>query len=179
MEYYAYHGGPHYNVNLQSIAVNGQTLSISPSVFATSNNRGTIIDSGTTLAYFAEEAYDPFVSAITQTVSQSVRPLVSKGNQCYLTTSSVSDIFPPVTLNFAGGASMILGPQDYLLQQNSVGGAAVWCIGIQKISGQGITILGDLVLKDKIVVYDLGGQRIGWANYDCSSSVNVSTTTSN
>ncbi|KAL3849609.1 hypothetical protein ACJIZ3_011491 [Penstemon smallii] len=170
---------PHYNVNLQSIAVNGQTLSISPSVFATSNNRGTIIDSGTTLAYFAEEAYDPFVTAITQVVSQSVRPLVSKGNQCYLTTSSVSDIFPPVSLNFAGGASMILSPQDYLLQQNSVGGAAVWCIGIQKISGQGITILGDLVLKDKIVVYDLGGQRIGWANYDCSLSVNVSTTTSN
>lgn len=25
----------------------------------------------------------------------------------------------------------------------------------------------DLVLKDKIVVYDLAGQRIGWANYDC------------
>ncbi|CAA0832628.1 Eukaryotic aspartyl protease family protein [Striga hermonthica] len=169
---------PHYNVNLQSIAVNGQTLNIDSSVFSTSTNKGTIIDSGTTLAYLAEEAYETFVSAITQSVSQSVRPLLVKGSQCYLTTSSVSEIFPPVSLNFAGGASMILRPQDYLLQQNSVGGAAVWCIGIQKIEGQGITILGDLVLKDKIVVYDLAGQRIGWANYDCSSSVNVSTTTS-
>ncbi|GKD46640.1 aspartic proteinase-like protein 2, partial [Tanacetum coccineum] len=64
----------------------------------------------------------------------------------------------------------------YLLQQSSVGGAVVWCIGFQKIRGQGITILGDLVLKDRIVVYDLGGQRIGWANYDCTSAVNVSTT---
>lgn len=27
----------------------------------------------------------------------------------------------------------------------------------------------DLVLKDKIFVYDLVGQRIGWANYDCKS----------
>ncbi|KAL6516724.1 hypothetical protein OROGR_020029 [Orobanche gracilis] len=169
---------PHYNVNLQSISVNRQTLNIDPSVFSTSTNRGTIIDSGTTLAYLAEDAYDPFVTAITQTVSESVRPLLSKGNQCYLTTSRVSDIFPPVSLNFAGGASMILSPQDYLLQQNSDGGAAVWCIGVQKIQGQGITILGDLVLKDKIVVYDLAGQRIGWANYDCSLSVNVSTTTS-
>ncbi|XP_042050852.1 aspartic proteinase 36-like [Salvia splendens] len=169
---------PHYNVYLQSIAVNGQTLNIDSSVFATSSNRGTIIDSGTTLAYIAEEAYDPFVTAITETVSGSVRSLLAKGNQCYLTTLSVSEIFPQVTLNFAGGASMILRPQDYLLQQNSIGGAAVWCIGIQKIQGQGITILGDLVLKDKIVVYDIAGQRIGWANYDCSSSVNVSTTTS-
>ncbi|CDP13829.1 unnamed protein product [Coffea canephora] len=41
------------------------------------------------------------------------------------------------------------------------------CISFRKIQGQGLTILGDLVLKDKIVVYDLAGQRIGWANYDC------------
>ncbi|KAL6513809.1 hypothetical protein OROMI_034461 [Orobanche minor] len=154
---------PHYNVNLQSISVNGEILNIDPSIFSTSNNRGTIIDSGTTLAYLAEDAYDVFVTAITQTVLQSVRPVLSKGNQCYL--SSVSDIFPVVSLNFAGGASMILGPQDYLLQQ-TIGGVPMWCIGIQRIQGQGITILGDLVLKDKIVVYDLAGQRIGWANYD-------------
>ncbi|PON32557.1 Aspartic peptidase [Parasponia andersonii] len=169
---------PHYNLNLQSISVNGQALSIDPAVFATSSNRGTIIDSGTTLAYLAEEAYEPFINAITDAVSQSVRPVLSKGTQCYLITSSVVDIFPQVSLNFAGGASMFLRPQDYLIQQNSIGSAAVWCIGFQKIPGQGITILGDLVLKDKIVVYDLVGHRIGWANYDCSMSVNVSTTSS-
>ncbi|XP_022755920.1 aspartic proteinase-like protein 2 [Durio zibethinus] len=165
---------PHYNLDLVSISVGGQVLSIDPSVFATSNNQGTIVDSGTTLAYLADEAYDAFVNAITNTVSQTVRPVLSKGNQCYLITSSVTYIFPQVSLNFAGGASMILNPQDYLVQQNSIGGAAVWCIGFQKIQGQGITILGDLVLKDKIFVYDLANQRIGWTNYDCSTSVNVS-----
>lgn len=168
---------PHYNVYLQSIAVNGQILPIDSSVFSTSTNKGTIIDTGTTLAYLAEGAYDPFVEAITNIASQNVRPVLSKGNQCYLITSSLTDIFPQVSFNFAGGASMILNPQDYLIQQNSIGGAAVWCIGFQKIQGQGITILGDLVLKDKIFVYDLAGQRIGWANYDCSMSVNVSAST--
>ncbi|KAK1409967.1 hypothetical protein QVD17_36498 [Tagetes erecta] len=167
---------PHYNVNMQSISVNGQTLSIDPSTFATSDTQGgTIIDSGTTLAYLAQDAYKPFVDAITQSVSQSVQPLITKKNQCYIITSSVSDIFPPVSLNFAGGVSMNLRPQDYLVQQNSVGGAEVWCIGFQENE---ITILGDLVLKDKIIVYDLGGQRIGWADYDCSSSVNVSSSSS-
>lgn len=29
----------------------------------------------------------------------------------------------------------------------------------------------DLVLKDKIFVYDLVGQRIGWANYDCKNLI--------
>ncbi|GFZ17826.1 eukaryotic aspartyl protease family protein [Actinidia rufa] len=57
--------------------------------------------------------------------------------------------------------------------------ALLQCGALDSSQGQGITILGDLVLKDKIIVYDLAGQRIGWANYDCSSSVNVSATTSN
>lgn len=88
-----------------------------------------------------------FCLQIMQTVSQSVRPLVSKGNQCYIAMArfvfsaaaflftclliqfslrkiiflySVSEIFPTVSLNFAGGASMVLRPEDYLLQQNSV-----------------------------------------------------------
>ncbi|KAG4979912.1 hypothetical protein JHK85_033870 [Glycine max] len=166
---------PHYNLNLQSISVNGQIVPIAPAVFATSNNRGTIVDSGTTLAYLAEEAYNPFVNAITALVPQSVRSVLSRGNQCYLiTTSSNVDIFPQVSLNFAGGASLVLRPQDYLMQQNYIGEGSVWCIGFQRIPGQSITILGDLVLKDKIFVYDLAGQRIGWANYDCSLPVNVS-----
>ncbi|XP_048233802.1 aspartic proteinase 36 isoform X2 [Ricinus communis] len=176
---------PHYNLYLQSISVAGQTLAIDPSVFGASSNQGTIVDSGTTLAYLAEGAYDPFVSAlkcsvlltqITSVVSLNARTYLSKGNQCYLVTSSVNDVFPQVSLNFAGGASLILNPQDYLLQQNS-GGAAVWCVGFQKTPGQQITILGDLVLKDKIFVYDIANQRVGWTNYDCSMSVNVSTTT--
>lgn len=57
---------------LQSIAVNGQLLQIDPSVFATSSNRGTIVDSGTTLAYLVQEAYDPFVSAVSTITYESV-----------------------------------------------------------------------------------------------------------
>ncbi|KAK4764563.1 hypothetical protein SAY86_025653 [Trapa natans] len=166
---------PHYNLNLQSISVNGLTLPIDPSVFATTRSQGTIVDSGTTLAYLTDEAYKPFISAITAAVSQSARAILSKGNQCYLISSSANDVFPQVSLNFEGGTSLLLGPQDYLLQQTSIDGATVWCMGFQRNQCQAITILGDIVLKNKIFVYDLAGQRIGWANYDCSMSVNVST----
>ncbi|KAG0464939.1 hypothetical protein HPP92_019103 [Vanilla planifolia] len=167
---------PHYNLNLESIAVNGQKVAIDSSVFTTSSTQGTIVDSGTTLAYLAEQAYDPFVTAIVSSVSSSLaKSVVTKGNQCFLTVSSVDDVFPQVTLNFNGGASMLLKPEDYLIQQGTIENAIVWCIGWQKNDGQEITILGDLVLKDKIIVYDLGNQRIGWSAYDCSQSVNVST----
>lgn len=48
-----------------SIAINGQALPIDPAVFASSNSRETIVDSGTTLAYLVEEAFDPFISAVS------------------------------------------------------------------------------------------------------------------
>ncbi|KAJ8532789.1 hypothetical protein K7X08_015678 [Anisodus acutangulus] len=165
----------HYNVYLQSIAVNGQLVPVDPSVFATTGNRGTIVDSGTTLSYIAPEAYDPFVSAIAAAVSPSARPIISREKPCFLVSSSIAEIFPPVFLNFDGGASMALRPADYLVHMGFVEGAAMWCIGFEK-QPQGVTILGDLVLKDKIVVYDLARQRIGWADHDCSSPVNVSIT---
>uniref|UniRef100_A0A0R0EYL8 Peptidase A1 domain-containing protein n=1 Tax=Glycine max TaxID=3847 RepID=A0A0R0EYL8_SOYBN len=132
---------PHYNLNLQSIAVNGQLLPIDSNVFATTNNQGTIVDSGTTLAYLVQEAYNPFVKAITAAVSQFSKPIISKGNQCYLVSNSVGDIFPQVSLNFMGGASMVLNPEHYLMHYGFLDGAAMWCIGFQKVE-QGFTILG-------------------------------------
>ncbi|PPR89417.1 hypothetical protein GOBAR_AA31276 [Gossypium barbadense] len=165
---------PHYNLDLRSISVGGQVLSIDASVFSTSINHGAIIDSGTTLSYLADEAYNAFIDAINNAVSEHVHPVLSHGNQCYLITDSIGHIFPEASFNFAGGASLILHPEDFLIQQNPIGGSAVWCIGFKTIEGQKLTILGDLVMKDKIFVYDLEKQRIGWVNYDCSSSVNVS-----
>ncbi|KAG8648610.1 hypothetical protein MANES_08G017000v8 [Manihot esculenta] len=162
---------PHYNLNLQSIAVNGQLLSIDPAAFVTSSNRGTIVDSGTTLAYLVQEAYDPFVSAVTAMVQPYATPTIYRGDQCYRVSNSISEVFPPVSLNFAGGASMLLKPEDYLIRVGYPDEAPLWCIGFQKVQGGGLTILGDLILKDKIFVYDLAHQRIGWANYDCEFDI--------
>ncbi|XP_010505214.1 PREDICTED: aspartic proteinase-like protein 2 isoform X1 [Camelina sativa] len=166
---------PHYNLNMLSIGVNGQMLPIDAAVFEASNTRGTIVDTGTTLTYLVKEAYDPFINAISNSVSQLVTPIISNGEQCYLVSTSISDVFPPVSFNFAGGASMMLRPQEYLFHYGFYDGASMWCIGF-KIAPEEQTILGDLVLKDKVFVYDLARQRIGWTNYDCSMSVNVSVT---
>ncbi|XP_076907147.1 aspartic proteinase 36-like [Bidens hawaiensis] len=169
----------HYNLNLQSISVKDKKLSIDPSVFESSNNRkGTVIDSGTTLGYLAEEAYNAFVNEITKSVPKSVQPFDAKGYQCYVTKNNGSEEFPSVSFNFAGDASMALKPENYLLRQKTVDGETAWCIGFQKVKGQGFTILGDIVLKDKSIVYDLGGQRIGWVDHDCRKPVNVSTKSS-
>ncbi|KAE9589149.1 putative nepenthesin [Lupinus albus] len=158
---------PHYSIYVESISVNGHILQIDPTVFTTSSNKGAIIDSGTTMAYFIEGAYNPIVDAIARTVPRSIGTDDSNGFHCYLVTTSalsVFDIFPPISLNFANHASLILTPQDYLILDPTLDGGK-WCLVFHKT--QDITILGDVILKDKIFVYDLNGQRIGWTNYNC------------
>ncbi|KAM0957477.1 hypothetical protein ACFX2A_026133 [Malus domestica] len=166
-----------YNVDLQSIAANGKLLSIDPAIFSTSHDRGTLIDSGTTVAYLVEEAYYAFVSAINFTVSKSVNHSFHAGNQYYAVSSSTSlaEAFPPVSLNFAGGVSMMLKPEEYLLNISYYKGVTTWAIAFNKADG-GYTVFGDVVLKNKIIVYDLARRRLGWANHDCSLPLNVSVT---
>ncbi|KAH0723945.1 hypothetical protein KY289_006989 [Solanum tuberosum] len=167
----------HYNVDLQSIAVNGKLLHIDPAIFATSEDRGTIFDSGTTLIHLVAEAYDSVISAIAIAISSSVESIMSGMTPCYLISSSspnnVTEIFPQVTLNFAGGVSMELRPADYLSFMSSFKNTSTWCVLLIKKSPS-MTILGDIALRDKSIVYDLAHQRIGWADQDCSLPMNVS-----
>ncbi|XP_019452718.1 PREDICTED: aspartic proteinase-like protein 2 isoform X2 [Lupinus angustifolius] len=168
----------HYNLNLESITVNGQMLQIDPDVFKTSRNKGITIDSGSTLAHFVEGAYNLIVDEITRTIPQSVGTTDYNGFHCYLVTTSVlsiTDIFPLISLNFANHASLVLRPHDYLLSFPEFD-KGTWCLGFLKT--QDMTILGDIILKDKIVVYDLVKQRIGWTSYNCSLPINVSTSSS-
>ncbi|GJN18731.1 hypothetical protein PR202_gb05925 [Eleusine coracana subsp. coracana] len=165
---------PYYMLYLENIAVNGQKLPINSSAFETSNDGGTIVDSGTTLAYIADQAYDPFVNAIAAAVSPSVRAVINNGEYCFITSStSIHSSFPLVTLHFVGPAVMTVKPENYLLPEillSLQGDESMFCLGWKRQRGfQQLTILGDIVLMDKIIVHDLDNMRLGWMDYDCNT----------
>lgn len=171
--------GSEYRVTLESIVVNGAVLPINPEVFETSHHNyvgGTVVDSGSTLAYLVADAYDPLVAAISAKAASSGALLTSGNNfaygkaPCYLIPSHRGiDIFPQVHFNFAGGhLSLHLQPEDYLWQVGSK-----WCI-TSLIRDDDKTVLGDYLLKDRIVVYDLAEQRVGISDKcNCSMPINV------
>nr|CAB3484157.1 unnamed protein product [Digitaria exilis]CAB3486684.1 unnamed protein product [Digitaria exilis] len=54
----------------------------------------------------------------------------------------------------------------------------IYCVGFQNGAsqsedGKDIVLMGDLVLSNKLVVYDLENQVIGWTDYNCSSSIKI------
>jgi hypothetical protein len=170
-------GQTHYNVGLQNIAVNGVNVTTPVSFeIVPGSNDGVIMDSGTTLATVAEPAFTNFLTAIT-----NAAPVAAvkdqDGTSCWPFTGDIATAFPSVTLFFDGGP-MNLAPTNYLYPVTDTTGALYQCMGWQsgtlQSSTSSITILGDIVLKDQLVVYDNDLQRIGWKPFNCSGPIQVS-----
>ncbi|KAB1213419.1 Aspartic proteinase-like protein 2 [Morella rubra] len=162
---------PHYNVNMTAVQVGHVYLNLSSELFEVGDRKGTIIDSGTTLAYLPEMVYEPLVSKI---ISQQPDLKVEKVRDeytCFQYSESVDDGFPNVTFHFENSLSLKVYPREYLFPFEGL-----WCIGWQNSGMQSrdrmnLTLLGDLVLSNKLVLYDLENQSIGWTEYNCKYHV--------
>ncbi|XP_065013694.1 aspartic proteinase 36-like isoform X1 [Musa acuminata AAA Group] len=164
---------PHYNVNLKAIEVGGAFLQLPTDLFDTGDKKGTIIDSGTTLSYLPEVAYNALMNAVL-----SNRPdlnfFTNQDFRCFRYTGSVDDGFPEVVFHFENSLLLNVYPHDYLFQN----GDNIYCVGwqnggLQSKDGKDMFLLGDLVLSNKLVLYDLENQVIGWTEYNCSSSIKI------
>lgn len=164
---------PHYNINMTAVEVGHSLLNISRDAFGTGGTIRTIVDSGTTLAYLPEVIYKPLLSKIFANQTDIKLRTVHNQYTCFQYPGSVDDIFPPVTFHFENSVSLKVYPHEYLFLFNEL-----WCIGwqnngLQYKDRKDIILLGDLVLSNKLVIYDLENQVIGWTEYNCSSSIEV------
>ncbi|XP_020111758.1 aspartic proteinase-like protein 2 isoform X1 [Ananas comosus] len=164
---------PHYNVNLQAIEVGGALLQLPSDLFVTGDKKGTIIDSGTTLSYLPEAAYKPMMNAVFAN-HQDLSLHAIQDFVCFQYFDNVDDGFPEIIFHFENKLSLNVYPHDYLFQN----GGNVYCVGfqnggMQSKDGKDMVLLGDLVLSNKLVLYDLENQVIGWTIYNCSSSIKV------
>ncbi|KAH9670729.1 hypothetical protein KPL70_017091 [Citrus sinensis] len=165
---------PHYNVILEEVEVGGNPLDLPTSLLGTGDERGTIIDSGTTLAYLPPMLYDLVLSQILDRQPGLKMHTVEEQFSCFQFGKNVDDAFPTVTFKFKGSLSLTVYPHEYLFQIRE----DVWCIGwqnggLQNHDGRQMILLGDLVLSNKLVVYDVQNQTIGWTDFNCSSSIKL------
>ncbi|KAF7132251.1 hypothetical protein RHSIM_Rhsim09G0037000 [Rhododendron simsii] len=259
---------PHYNVNMTAVEVGREFLNLTGDVFEIGNKKGTIIDSGTTLAYLPQVIYEPLVKTILSWQSDLNLRTLHDQYLCFQYSESVDDGFPPVTFHFESSLSLMVYPREYLFpfvmyllsyrllfnanslfagrlmvfwlakqrdaiqryhEHNPFGsqiesdgfelvavafealGVAFVPLGVAfepigKVSASSalqelylalgysrpsaprrvrhmpfntpqsnISVLGseDLVLSNKLVLYDLENQLIGWTEYNCSSSIQL------
>ncbi|CAL5206836.1 unnamed protein product [Lathyrus oleraceus] len=165
----------HYNVVLKNIEVDGDVLQLPSDIFDSGNGKGTVIDSGTTLAYLPDIVYDQLIPKVLARQPGLKSSIEEQNFHCFYYSGNVDGGFPVVKLHFEDSLSLIVYPHDYLFPYKN---GMMQCIGWQRSvtetkDGKDMTLLGDLVLSNKLVLYDLENMAIGWVDYNCSSSIKV------
>ncbi|KAJ9558887.1 hypothetical protein OSB04_013501 [Centaurea solstitialis] len=163
----------HYAVNVTGIKVGTEYLNLSTDSYGRREKRRAIIDSGTTLAYLPEVIYESLLKRIVE--GQSGMRLTTLQHQytCFELPGSGVDGLPAVTFYFENSLSLKVYPHDYLFALDDFLCFGWQNNGIDPISSKDTIILGDLVLSNKLVLYDLENQTIGWTEYNCSSSITL------
>ncbi|GAV84533.1 Asp domain-containing protein [Cephalotus follicularis] len=161
---------PYYNIELKELHVAGKPLKLSPNVF--DKGHGTVLDSGTTYAYFPEEAFVAFKNAIMKEIHSLKRiggPDPNFNDICFSGAgrdiSQLSKIFPKVDMIFSNGQKLSMSPENYLFRHTKVSGA--YCLGIFQ-NGDSTTLLGGIVVRNTLVTYDREDDKIGFWKTNCS-----------
>ncbi|KAK3021909.1 hypothetical protein RJ639_047626, partial [Escallonia herrerae] len=112
---------PHYSVNMTAVEVGRDFLNLTTDVFGVGDKKGTILDSGTTLAYLPEVIYEALLKQILSWQSDLKLHTLHDQYTCFeyagrLSSSveSVDDGFPPVTFHFENSLLLKVYPHEYL-----------------------------------------------------------------
>ncbi|XP_062154924.1 aspartic proteinase 36-like [Alnus glutinosa] len=162
---------PYYNIDLKEIHVAGKPLPLNPSVF--DGKHGTILDSGTTYAYLPKAAFVAFKDAIMKELHsfQKIRgPDPNYNDICFSgagsDVSELSNTFPAVDMVFSNGQKLSLSPENYLFRHSKVQGA--YCLGIFQNRNDPTTLLGGIIVRNTLVMYDREHSKIGFWKTNCS-----------
>ncbi|XP_027360669.1 probable aspartic protease At2g35615 [Abrus precatorius] len=162
---------PYYNINLKEIHVAGKRLHLNPKVF--DGKHGTVLDSGTTYAYLPEAAFLAFKHAIMKelhSLKQISGPDPNYKDICFsgggIDVSQLSKSFPVVDMVFGNGHKLSLSPENYLFRHSKARGA--YCLGIFSNGKDQTTLLGGIIVRNTLVMYDREHTKIGFWKTNCS-----------
>ncbi|XP_050218305.1 aspartyl protease family protein At5g10770-like [Mercurialis annua] len=153
-----------YNLDMTGISVFGDKLDIPASVFA---NSGTIIDSGTVITRLPPTAYSALRSAFRQ--AMATYPMAepfSILDTCYDLSNYTTVKVPKIVLHFNGGVDVDVDKSGIFVAS----GVKQVCLGFAGNGDDGqLAIFGNTQQKNLEVVYDVGGDKVGFAPSTCSS----------
>ncbi|KAH1249981.1 Aspartic proteinase-like protein 2 [Glycine soja] len=162
---------PYYNIDLKEMHVAGKRLPLNANVF--DGKHGTVLDSGTTYAYLPEAAFLAFKDAIVkelQSLKQISGPDPNYNDICFSgagnDVSQLSKSFPVVDMVFGNGHKYSLSPENYMFRHSKVRGA--YCLGIFQNGNDQTTLLGGIIVRNTLVMYDREQTKIGFWKTNCA-----------
>ncbi|KAJ3692275.1 hypothetical protein LUZ60_012625 [Juncus effusus] len=158
-----------YYVKIKSIIVGGERLEIPVETWEISNDGsgGTIIDSGTTLSYFSDQAYKIIRDAFVKKVG-NYYPLVDDFpvlSPCYNVSGFETVDLPTFAVEFADGAVWNFPKENYFIRLDP---EEIMCLAILGTPQSSLSIIGNYQQQNFHVLYDLKEDRLGFAPMRCA-----------
>lgn len=157
-----------YYVGVKSIIVGGETLKIPEQTwgFEQDGGGGTIIDSGTTLSYFVEPAYETIKEAFIRKINKY--PLVKDFpvlSPCYNVSRGEDKLeIPGFKIRFSDGADWDFPVQNYFIWVDS----DLVCLAMLGTKKSAFSIIGNYQQQNFHVLYDTKKSRLGFAPTRCA-----------
>ncbi|EEF39457.1 aspartic proteinase nepenthesin-1 [Ricinus communis] len=154
-----------YYLSLEGISVGGTRLPIKESTFQLQDDGtgGLIIDSGTTITYLEESAFDLVKKEFTSQMGLPVDNSGATGLElCYNLPSDTSELeVPKLVLHFTG-ADLELPGENYMIADSSMG---VICLAMG--SSGGMSIFGNVQQQNMFVSHDLEKETLSFLPTNC------------
>ncbi|KAI3787330.1 hypothetical protein L1987_41728 [Smallanthus sonchifolius] len=159
-----------YYVHIKSVIVAGETLDIPENTWNLTSDGfgGTIIDSGTTLSYFADPAYNIIKKSFMEKVKRF--PLVNDFpilEPCY-NVSGIPDYkndLPSFGILFNDGAVWNFPVENYFIKLEP---EEVVCLAVLGTPRSALSIIGNYQQQNFHIMYDTKTSRLGFAPTRCA-----------
>ncbi|RDY07950.1 Aspartyl protease family protein 2, partial [Mucuna pruriens] len=163
-----------YYLQIKSIMVGGEVLDIPEQTWHWSledsgggSNSGTIIDSGSTLTFFPDSAYDIIKEAFEKKIK--LHPIAEDDfimSPCYNVSGALQVELPDFGIHFADGAVWNFPAENYFYQYEP---NEVICLAILKTPHHShLTIIGNLLQQNFHILYDVKRSRLGFSPRRCA-----------
>ncbi|XP_051148083.1 protein ASPARTIC PROTEASE IN GUARD CELL 1-like [Andrographis paniculata] len=153
-------------VAITGIHVGGRPVQIPESLFGISadGRGGVIVDSGTAVTRLRSEVYAAFRDTF-KSMSRNLPPSdgFSLFDTCYDLSSMSTVSVPTVGLQFAGGKSLALPPENYLIPVSSDG---KFCLAFAATEGS-LSIIGNVQQQGTRVSYNLANKYVSFSPHKC------------
>ncbi|GLJ54402.1 hypothetical protein SUGI_1168430 [Cryptomeria japonica] len=162
-----------YYLDLHGISVGGTAIKYPASTFLVDSygNGGLIIDSGTTLTFLADPAYEPFLAAVKSSIKAKPVNASSIGGTdlCYKSTVTVSKL-PQIAFHFAGNATFNVPPRNSFPLVEDDLGRKLLCLAYSSAGPEGsLSTFGNIQQQNYNIIYDLGKNKLSFAPAICNS----------
>ncbi|CAL1379847.1 unnamed protein product [Linum trigynum] len=161
------HDSKHYSPGYAELVFGGKATGV--------KNLLVAIDSGSSYTYFGSQAYQVLIQLLMKELSgkplredwdDRTLPVCWRGQRPFKTIRDVRKYFKPLALTFKGGwrsrTTYEMPPESYLII-SSKGNVCLGILNGTEVGLQDLTIIGDVSMQDRMVIYDNEKQMIGWS----------------